>query len=73
MGHTLLPDTALAAQHGYAHTIDYKSEDFVVRTKEITKQLNNTEGVDAVYDSVGKDTYPGSLHRPAWLSPVSGE
>jgi len=53
---------ALAAKHGYAHTIDYKSEDFVARTKEITKQLDNAQGVDAVYDSVGKDTYPGSLN-----------
>ncbi len=52
----------LAARHGYAHVIDYKSEDFVARTREITKQINGVEGVDAVYDSVGKDTYPGSLN-----------
>ncbi len=49
---------ALAAQHGYAQTIDYTSEDFVERVKEITDGL----GVDAVYDSVGKDTYLGSLN-----------
>jgi len=49
---------ALAKTQGYAHTIDYTSEDFVEQVKEIT----NGEGVDAVYDSVGKDTYPGSLH-----------
>jgi NADPH2:quinone reductase len=53
---------ALAAAHGYAYTIDYKSEDFVERSKAITRQPNGTTGVDAVYDSVGKDTYPGSLH-----------
>ena len=49
---------ALAAQHGYAQTIDYTSEDFVERVKEIT----DGQGVDAVYDSVGKDTYLGSLN-----------
>ena len=49
---------ALAAQNGCDHVIDYTSEDFVDRVKEIT----NGVGVDAVYDSVGKDTYPGSLN-----------
>ncbi len=49
---------ALAAQHGYAHTIDYTSEDFAARVADIT----GGKGVDAVYDSVGKDTYPGSLN-----------
>lgn len=48
---------ALAAQHGYAHMIDYKAEDFVARVAEIT----NGAGVDAVYDSIGKDTIAGSL------------
>ncbi|MEE9376370.1 MAG: quinone oxidoreductase, partial [Rhizobiaceae bacterium] len=48
---------ALAAKNGYSHMIDYTTEDFVERVMEIT----NGEGVDAVYDSVGKDTYPGSL------------
>ena len=37
--------------------IDYRSEDFVARVREITKE----KGVDVVYDSVGKDTFPGSL------------
>ncbi|MFD2206023.1 quinone oxidoreductase family protein [Kiloniella antarctica] len=49
---------ALAAEHGYGHTIDYRSENFVERINEIT----DGQGVDAVYDSVGKDTYPGSLN-----------
>ena len=48
---------ALAAQHGYAHMIDYKSEDFVARVAEIT----DGAGVDAVYDSIGNDTIAGSL------------
>jgi NADPH2:quinone reductase len=48
---------ALAKAHGCTHVINYKSEDFVKRTKELT----NGEGVDVVYDAVGKDTYPSSL------------
>jgi NADPH:quinone reductase len=47
----------LARKNGYAHAIDYRSEDFVERVMSITKG----KGVDAVYDSVGADTYPGSL------------
>jgi len=49
---------ALAAKHGYAHTIDYKSEDFAERVKEIT----GGEGVHAVYDSIGHDTIAGSMN-----------
>jgi NADPH2:quinone reductase len=49
---------ALAAKHGYMQVIDYTSEDFTERVAEITEG----KGVDAVYDSVGKDTYPGSLN-----------
>jgi NADPH2:quinone reductase len=48
---------ALAKEHGCTHVINYKSEDFVKRTRELT----NAQGVDVVYDAVGKDTYPGSL------------
>jgi len=48
---------ALARKDGYRHVIDYKSQDFVEEVKRITKG----KGVAAVYDSVGKDTYPGSL------------
>ncbi|MFO1173545.1 MAG: quinone oxidoreductase [Hyphomicrobiaceae bacterium] len=48
---------ALAKAHGATHTIDYTKEDFVQRVKEITKG----EGCDVVYDSIGKDTFPGSL------------
>lgn len=47
----------LALAHGFDHVINYRTEDFVERVKEIT----NGEGVDVVYDSVGKDTYMGSL------------
>ena len=47
----------LAKQAGYAHVINYTDEDFVDAVMEIT----DGKGVRAVYDSVGKDTYPGSL------------
>jgi NADPH2:quinone reductase len=48
---------ALAAAHGYAHVIDYRAEDFVARVREIT----GGRGVHVVYDSVGRDTWRGSL------------
>ena len=48
---------ALAKANGAAHTINYRSEDFVARVKDIT----GGKGVKVVYDSVGKDTWDGSL------------
>ncbi len=48
---------ALAREHGAAHTINYKREDFAARVKEIT----GGAGVKVVYDSVGKDTWDKSL------------
>jgi NADPH2:quinone reductase len=48
---------ALALEHGAAHAIDYRKENFVERVKAIT----NGAGVKVVYDSVGKDTFDGSL------------
>jgi NADPH2:quinone reductase len=47
----------LAKAHGATHMINYKTEDWVKRVKEIT----GGAGCDVVYDAVGKDTYPGSL------------
>jgi len=47
----------LARKHGAAHVINYRKEDFVERVREIT----GGNGVDVVYDSIGKDTFPGSL------------
>lgn len=47
----------LARAHGYDHVINYKTENFVEKVKEITKG----EGVPVVYDGVGKDTWNGSL------------
>jgi NADPH2:quinone reductase len=47
----------LARAHGCDHPIVYTRENFVERVEEIT----NGEGVPVVYDSVGKDTWEGSL------------
>ncbi len=47
----------IAKANGYTHVINYAEEDFVARVKEIT----DGKGCDVVYDSVGRDTYPGSL------------
>ncbi|XP_073306148.1 uncharacterized protein [Primulina huaijiensis] len=48
---------AQAKEDGCHHTIVYKDEDFVTRIQEIT----SGKGVEVVYDSVGKDTFEGSL------------
>ena len=55
----------LALEHGAAHAINYAKEDFVARVKDIT----GGKGVKVVYDSVGKDTWEGSLNclRPFGL------
>lgn len=55
----------IAAEAGYTHVIDYRSEDFVARVGELT----GGEKCHVVYDSVGKDTFPGSLDclRPRGL------
>jgi NADPH2:quinone reductase len=47
----------LAKAHGCHHTINYRSEDWVARVKEIT----DGAGVPVVYDAVCNDTFAGSL------------
>ena len=58
----------LAKEHGCTHVINYRTEDYVARVKEITQG----EGCDVVYDSVGKDTFPSSLDclkpKGLWVS-----
>lgn len=58
----------LAKENGCTHVINYRTEDYVARVKEIT----NGEGCDVVYDSVGKDTFPSSLDclkpKGLWVS-----
>ena len=48
---------ALAKAHGFDHVINYRDGDFVAAVREIT----GGRMCDVVYDSVGKDTFPGSL------------
>ena len=48
---------ALAEAHGFDHVINYRDTDFVAAVKDIT----GGEKCDVVYDSVGNDTFPGSL------------
>jgi NADPH2:quinone reductase len=47
----------IARAHGCAHVINIREEDVVAKVKEYTKG----KGVDVVYDSIGKDTFPASL------------
>ena len=47
----------LALANGAAHAINYRTEDFAARVKEITAG----QGVKVVYDSVGHDTWDKSL------------
>jgi NADPH:quinone reductase len=56
---------ALARENGAAFTVNYRTEDFLARVKEIT----GGKGVKVVYDSVGKDTWDKSLDclRPLGL------
>jgi NADPH:quinone reductase len=48
---------ALAKSNGCTHVINSKTEDFVARVQELT----GGKGCDVAYDSVGRDTYQGSL------------
>lgn len=61
---------ALAKAHGCDHPIVYTRENFTARVKEIT----GGKGVPVVYDSVGKDTFMGSLDclQPFGLLTVFG-
>lgn len=47
----------LALAHGCDHVIDYSREDVAGRVRALT----DGRGVDVVFDSVGKDTFAGSL------------
>jgi len=55
----------LAKAHGADHVINYSTENFVQKVKELT----GGKGVPVVYDSVGKSTWEGSLEclRPRGL------
>jgi len=47
----------IAEENGYEHVINYTKEDFSKKVMEITRN----EGVPAVFDGVGKNTFRGSL------------
>ncbi len=61
----------LAQAHGCDHPIVYTRENFVARVRELT----GGEGVAAVYDSVGRDTFEGSLDclRPRGVLALFGQ
>ena len=61
---------ALAKEHGAAFVINYRTEDFVAKVKEIT----GGKGLKVVYDSIGKDTFERSLNclRPFGLMACFG-
>ena len=48
---------ALAKANGYARVLNTRTEDWVKRVRELT----GGQGVPVVYDSIGKDTFAGSL------------
>ena len=58
----------LALAAGCTHVINYRTEDYVARVRELT----GGRGCDVVYDGVGKDTFPSSLDclkpRGLWVS-----
>ena len=58
----------LAKAAGCTHVINYRTEDYAARVREITGGV----GCDVVYDGVGKDTFPSSLDclkpRGLWVS-----
>lgn len=58
----------LALANGATHVINYKTENFVEQLKDIT----GGKLCDVVYDSIGQDTFPGSLdclkHKGLWVS-----
>ncbi len=60
----------LAKANGCHHTINYREEDFTTRVMELTEGA----GVPVVYDSIGKDTFEGSLDclRPRGLMVTFG-
>jgi NADPH:quinone reductase len=58
----------LALAAGCTHVINYRTEDYVARVR----QLTGGAGCDVVYDGVGKDTFPSSLDclkpKGLWVS-----
>ena len=62
---------ALAKQHGFDHVINYRTQEFVAEVKRLT----GGGLCDVVYDSVGQDTFLGSLDclKPLGLAVSFGQ
>ena len=72
IGTTGSPDKVeLAKAHGFDHVIDYRRQDFVAEVAAIT----DGRKCNVVYDSVGKDTFAGSLDclRPRGMFVAFGQ
>ena len=61
---------ALALEHGATHAINYRRDDWVGQVRDLT----GGRGVDVVMDSVGRDTFDGSLDclRPVGMMILFG-
>jgi NADPH2:quinone reductase len=61
----------LAMAHGYDHVINYREQDFAAEVARIT----GGQKCEVVYDSVGKDTFEGSLNclKPLGLLALFGQ
>lgn len=61
----------LAKAHGYDHVVNYREQDFVAEVGRIT----GGHKCEVVYDSVGKDTFDGSLDclKPLGLLALFGQ
>jgi len=61
----------LAKAHGYDHVVNYREQDFVAEVARIT----GGKKCEVVYDSVGKDTFDGSLDclKPLGLLALFGQ
>ncbi|KAK7212035.1 hypothetical protein V2G26_019213 [Clonostachys chloroleuca] len=58
--HAAAGGCAVALESGATHVIDYRASDGPGWTQKVL-QLTDNQGVDAVYDSVGRDTWKGSI------------
>jgi NADPH2:quinone reductase len=61
----------LAKAHGYQHVINYREQDFVA----VVARITGGRKCEVVYDSVGKDTFEGSLDclKPLGLLALFGQ
>ena len=58
--------TAIAADHGADHTIDYKAQDI----RQTVKDLTHGQGADVVFDPVGGEVFDASMRCIAWCGRI---